>query len=322
MKRLIPLLLLCAGAAGRLAAEPTTIDGFAAIVNDHIITVNDVMEFILPMDDKLRLSYSGKELAEKRAQAFSNGVQRLVEQQLIVEEFKKNGGQLPERLVSDRVNEIIHDKFHNNRAAFLKALADQHVTVEEWSEGIRDRLIVSMLRRQEVLDRIRVTPADIREAYEKQKAARFATAEQVKVHAIVFHKGADAETRRQDAVLLRGRIIGGEDFADMARQHSEGIKANEGGDWGWIETAEWRAELKNAVANLKPGQLSEVIDAGDDYFLIRLDDRKEAGVMSFDEVRQKIEEELKQAEGERLMSAWIERLRKKHHVQTFDVTQS
>ena len=112
MKKNIPLIVLLAFAgAGRLAAEPMTIDGYAAIVNDHVITVGEVMEFIAPVEEQLRVSFSGAELAKKRVEAFSNGVQRLVEQQLVVEDFKKSAGQIPDRLVNSRVDEVIADRF-------------------------------------------------------------------------------------------------------------------------------------------------------------------------------------------------------------------
>jgi len=299
-----------------------TIDGYAAIVNDKVITVGKVMEAILPDEERLRMSYSGRELAQKRAEAFSNGVQRLVEQQLIVEEFKKNGGVYPERLVNDRVNEIIRDRFHNNRAEFLAALAEQHLTLEEWTEGIRDRLIVSGLRREEVGDRIRVTPADVREAYEKQKAARFVSKEKVRLRVIAMRKGADAESTRQDAIVLRGRIIGGADFSELARQYSTGMKSAEGGDLGWMDTADLRKEMQDAVSKLKPGDVSDVVDSGDDYFILKLEERQASETVPFEDARPKIEEELKQAEAERLYSAWMERLRKKHHVQVFAIEQS
>ena len=96
MKKLLPVLVLAAVVAGRVAAEPMTIDGYAAIVNDHVITVGEVLEFILPVEEQLRINYAGRVLAAKRTEAFTNGVQRLVEQQLIVEDFKKNGGVISE----------------------------------------------------------------------------------------------------------------------------------------------------------------------------------------------------------------------------------
>lgn len=321
MKHILPVLLAPLLLAPALrAAPPVTIDGYAAVVDEHVITVGQVMEMVLPMEEQLRINFSGRELAAKRAAIYSNAVQRLVEQQLIVEEFKKSGGAIPERIIEDRINEIINERFDGNRANFFRALAEQRITLEEWREGIRDRMVAQMLRRQEVTDKIRITPADIHEAYEKQKAARFVTSEKVRVHAIVLKKDSDSEARQQEAVLLRGKILSGENFEEMARKHSSGVKADAGGDWGWIELADWRSELRGAVEKLKPGELSQVVAAGDDYFILRLDERQAAGVQSFDHVRTKIEEELRAAEGERLFNVWMERLRRGHSVRIFEAS--
>jgi peptidyl-prolyl cis-trans isomerase SurA len=319
--RLTALFIATSAAAARLcAADAITVDGYAAVVNQHVITVGNVLEVLASMEERLRASYTGRELTVKRREAWSNAVQRLVEQRLIVEEFNKSGGQIPERVVDERVNDIIRDRFDGNRSTFEKTLASQQTTLGEWRDGIRDSLIAQMLRRQEINDRIRISPADVRTAYEKQKAERFSTAEKVRVHAIVLKKGDDADAKKQQAVLLRGKIIGGESFEDMARQYSEGMKADRGGDWGWIETADWRDELKNAVAKLKVGEISPVIEAGNELFLLRLDQRQEAGTVAFDEVRPKIEEELRNAEAERLFNAWMKRLKDKNSVKIFEVS--
>lgn len=324
MKRIFALLFFVAVVSDTVSAAPMTVDGYAAIVNDRVITVGDVMDYIGPAEEQLRIAYSGNELVQKRIEAFSNGVQRLVEQALIVEEFEKNGGQLPERVVNDRVNEVINDRFRSDRAAFLKALADQQTTLDEWREGIRDRMVATMLRRQEVNDRARVTPAQIRDAYEKQ-SSRFARKASVKLRMLVLHKGvteADAEAKRQEAVLLRGKIIGGEKFSEVARAHSDDGKALNGGDWGWMDPDDLRPELKTAALTLKPGEVSQVLDIGTDFFLLLVEERKEAGVQPFEEVRGKIESELRSVESERLYGDWIERLKRKHHVQVFEATAS
>lgn len=325
MKRLLPILLIASGIAGRAAAaEPMTVDGYAAIVNDHVITAGEVLESIAGIDEQLRLTCSGRELAARRVEAFSNGVARLVEQQLIVEEFKKNGGSLPDRIVNDRINEFINDRFRGDRAEFINELTKQRITFDEWKEGMRDRIVSGMLRRQEVNDKIRITPGQLHDAYERQKA-RFSVTEQAKIRMIVLHQGTtddEREQKRQQAILLRGKIIGGESFAEIARSKSEDNKAASGGDWGWINPADLRDELKNAIAKMKPGQISEVLAVGSDYYLIQLEERREAGVKSFDSVRSKLEDEIRQTEGERLYNAWINRLKQKHNIKIFEASST
>lgn len=308
--------------AAAVRAAPVTIDAYAAIVNDEVITVGDVLEYIMPAEQQLQLSFTGADLQQKRAEAFTNGLQRLIDQQLILEEFKSKGGTIPDRMINDRVNEIIHDRFNDNRAEFLKALAQQRSTLDEWREGVRDRIIVNLLRRQEVGDRVRITPAQVREAYERQQA-RFTTPAQSKVRMIVLNGGStdqEREAKRQEAVLIRGKALSGDSFAELARERSEDTKASSGGDWGWIDTGILVKDLQTAIAALKPGEISGVIEAGGSFYLVKLEERREARVAPFGEVRATLEDEIKQSESERLYRAWLERLGRKYVVKKFDVT--
>lgn len=316
------LLILTVFAAARVLAEVQTMDGYAAIVNDRVITVSDVVDFIGPNGAKAGPGATDAEIREKRIAAFSNGVQRLVEQALVVEEFKKNGGNLPERVVNDRVNEVIADRFHNDRAAFLKALADEKTTLDEWREGIRDRLVASMLRRQEVNDKVRVTPGQVRAAYEQRKT-NFTHKASAKLRMIVLHKGksdAETEAKRKEAELLREKITSAATFAEIAKTHSEDSKALNGGDWGWMDPDDLRKEIKTALASLKPGNISPVLDLETDFFIVLMEDYKPAGIQTFEEVREKLEGDLRQEEGERLYAEWIKRLKNRHHVQIFEAT--
>jgi parvulin-like peptidyl-prolyl isomerase len=71
------------------------------------------------------------------------------------------------------------------------------------------------------------------------------------------------------------------------------------------------------VAQLEPGRVSEVVEAGDDLYLLKVEARKNASITSFDEARKGIEKELRMAEEERLYKAWIERLRRKFYIKVY-----
>jgi peptidyl-prolyl cis-trans isomerase SurA len=316
-----PGLRALAACAALLASAPAArpqglVDGYAAIVNDRVITIGDVMAYIQTARAQLLETAKGETLADRLAEAYRGGLEKLVENALIVEEFKKQGLAMPDRLVNDRVNEVIAQSFNSDRAAFLAELASQRTTVDEWRETIRERLIVSAMRRQAIGEKSRISPSQV-QAYYEQHTDRYSTPPMVKLRLLQLGKGAaggEHEAKRQQAVLLRGKILGGEDFGEVAAEFSEGSLSAKGGDWGWRNPTDLRAELAAAIANLPAGQVSDVVETDDGFYLLLVEDRKPAAVTPLAQARPEIEDLLRQAESERLYAEWIARLRQKHSV--------
>lgn len=311
------LLLTLLPAAGRTQGIP--VDGFAAMVNDRVITVSDVLNFVQPIERELRTRYTGEALRSRVLEAYNSSLNALIERALIIEEFTRLEGNIPDPFVDDRIQEIILDRFQGDRTAFLQALNEDGSTLDEWRDEVRNQLIISILRRQEVLMHIAVPPRTVRETYEARRD-QYRTPEEVKVRMIVLNKGeTETETtvKRQEAESVLEKLRGGADFAETAMAVSEGSRASRGGDWGWIEPAILRPELAGALENLQPGEISEVIESEDAFYLVTLDGRKQASYKSFADVQADIEMELRRAEEERLHRAWIDRLRQRHVVRTF-----
>ncbi len=315
-------------AASFPAAAPARglrVDGYAAMVNQRVITLGDVLGYVQPLQMKLAERYEGDELEKRVADAMSDQLDALIERALILEEFTLKGGAIPDRLVDDRINAMISDRFKNSRTAFFEALSQERLTLDEWRDETREQLIVSIMRRQEVGDRVIVSPRAVRETYEA-RLDTYRVPEQVKLQMIVLHRGATAEdekVKREEAEQVRAKLLGGEDFGEVARASSEGNKAAEGGDQGWLDPMSLRAELTNVVSQLEPGRVSEVVEAGDELYLLKVEARKNASILPFGEARKGIEKELRMAEEDRLYKAWMERLRRKFYVKVYadDFTQ-
>ncbi|MBP7829083.1 MAG: peptidyl-prolyl cis-trans isomerase [Kiritimatiellae bacterium] len=320
----VRLMTLAAAAAGLAWADPAAarsvaVDGYAAMVNQRVILKSEVFAMVYPLQQKLKLEHSGSELEKKLEEAYTNVLESLIERALIVEEFVRQGRMLPDRAIDSQVNSLISERFNNNRMAFLDALAEERLTLAEWREQAKDGLIVTILRRTEILDRVAVAPRQVREYYE-QHLDSYRTPEEVQLRLIVLHPGATPEERAakiEEARRIRERLAGGEDFATVAKTVSEGPKAAQGGDMGWMQTSDLRAELAAGVKDLGPGQLSEVIETSDEIYLAKVEGRKQAAVAPFEEARRNIEDRLHKQELERLYDAWIARLKNRFYVKVF-----
>ena len=312
------VLTLAAGLAlpALAMARGQPVDGYAALVNNRVITVGEVLAIVQPIRAQLAETYTGKNLETKMEEAYKEGLDALIERALILEEFTAMGGNIPDRAVDDQINVMINERFKNDRTAFLEALAEDRMTLDDWREETRSRLIVNLMRRREVVDRVILAPRAVRDLYES-RSFQYQVSEQIQLCMIVLHKGAstdDQTVKKKEAAQIREKLLAGGNFAELAKSSSEGYKAADGGNQGWMDPKTLRKELAEAVAALEPGRISEVIETDDDFYILKVEAKKNASIIPFDNVRPQIEEELRRAEELKMYKAWIERLKKKFYV--------
>jgi tetratricopeptide (TPR) repeat protein len=75
---------------------------------------------------------------------------------------------------------------------------------------------------------------------------------------------------REKAERLLAALNRGEDFATLASQNSSDPSADEGGDLGTIKAEDLRAELREAVEQLRPGQVSSIIKIPTGYAILQV----------------------------------------------------
>ena len=130
----------------------------------------------------------------------------------------------------------------------------------------------------------------------------------------------DRAVREASAGDARAKAVAGNDFADLARKLSEDGKADKGGDWGWMDMRDLRPELAVAIKAMKTNSVSGVVSMDGDYYLLKLEDRHEAGPTPFEDVRSAIEKDLRRKEIRRLNLVWMEQLRKDAYIQIVEAT--
>lgn len=79
---------------------------------------------------------------------------------------------------------------------------------------------------------------------------------------------------RQTAARLLDQINGGASFAAAARQFSSGATAARGGVVGWVKPDQLSPEIKQGLAHLQIGEVSQPIRTPIGYYLIKLHDRR------------------------------------------------
>lgn len=125
------------------------------------------------------------------------------------------------------------------------------------------------------------------EAIYKAQPKRFEMEEAVKVRHILV-AGTNEEARNK-AQALHQQLVQGADFAELAKQESadKGSGAR-GGDLGFFARGKMVEPFEQAAFGLKKGELSGVVETQFGFHILRLDDRRPAGLRPFAEVRDEL----------------------------------
>jgi len=115
---------------------------------------------------------------------------------------------------------------------------------------------------------------------EKRGKDNQALVDQTRVrHILVRVNETVAEAEAKSKIeRLRSRILGGEDFADVAKLNSEDPSAAKGGEVGWVSPGDTVPEFERAMNALKPGEISEAVRTPFGWHLIEPLERRRQDV--------------------------------------------
>jgi peptidyl-prolyl cis-trans isomerase SurA len=322
MKKLLAATLLAVTIFNphHLRAQAEVVDGIAAVVNGEVITYSQVRELIGTRERALRDAYSGEELANKIKETRLAALRDLIDRQLILQEFKGKDLNIPDYLIDDRVKTIVREEFGGDRAAFVRTLKSQGYTVTKFKEVEKDKIIVQAMRQTFIKDDFIISPTQIQNYYDKNKAG-YSSPEQIKLRMIVLREGGGDGLPGGEAAMaeeIRGKLVDGTSFDTLAQMYSEDeVTRDTGGDWGWIDKKTLSEPLTNAAFALRAGEISEVLNLGNSYYIMMVEARKNSAVKSITDVRDEIEQNLIQQEKGKRVQQWLDGLRENAYIKIF-----
>jgi peptidyl-prolyl cis-trans isomerase SurA len=317
MKAFRYILSLTLFLAVNALAQPRTLNGVAVIVNDAVITYNEVEEFAGPAIDIARRNTPASQMMQKLTEIQTGALDQLVERQLILHDYKVSGYNLPESIIDDEISIRVRRQY-GDRLTLTKTLQAQGGTYESYRRNIRDQIIVDALAGKHVNSVVLISPYKIERYYETNKA-QYKLEDAVKLRMIVLNKppGADPAVTTKLAKEILLKLDEGAAFTDMASIYSEGSQRAQQGDWGWVEKQVLRKELADTAFTLKKGQHSGVIETPEACYLMLVEDTRQSAVKPLTEVRDEVEKTLVAEERARLKKQYIDRLKKKSYVRYY-----
>jgi peptidyl-prolyl cis-trans isomerase SurA len=299
-------------------------NGIAAIVEDHIITVDDVRREIAPLVDQVRReSHNEKEFNDKLEALQDDIIQNLIDRVLIVKEFYKDKDgqskrQIPPSYVDNQIADTLFTQFDGDRSKFLAYLRARGLTQRDYRKEVEDDIIYGYMRQQQRKSQSLISPVKV-ETFYKENKDRFYQEDSVKLRLIQLSRspGETDDQLRARSDLVVARLKSGEKFEELAREVSTDSRHNKGGDWGWQKRSDLKLEFSEPLFALKKGAYSAAILQPEGAYLLYAEDRKFAGIQTLEEVRDQIENILVQQLARQATEKWLERLRRNGYVRHF-----
>jgi peptidyl-prolyl cis-trans isomerase SurA len=114
---------------------------------------------------------------------------------------------------------------------------------------------------------------------------------------------------------LRIRIVGGDDFATLARSHSDDTgSALKGGDLGWLNPGDTVPEFEKEMSALGPNQISKPFKSSFGWHIVQVIERRTQDTT--DEImRLKAREALRERKADEAIDVWLRQVRDEAYVE-------
>jgi peptidyl-prolyl cis-trans isomerase C len=311
-----------AGGGGSAASGQVTVR-----IDDHVIYKENIDalydEWVARSPDLQKMM---NERARKRVWAQMRD--RAIDGYLLEREAKRLGITLTEEQLRTQLQKDLDYKIAGrgmtSEEFAMDYLARSGETVEEAvakrlaEKQFRDLVLHTMLVQKRYPDRLTVAEADIKERYDVMKDRYQYPARAMASHILVAADGQAPMTEKLEARSRAREILKqvrepGVDFAEVARAYSDcpsGAKV--GGNLGFFPRTGALVEAFSAAAfALEPGQISDVVQTGDGFHIIKLHAKKEAMRVPYEAVKPGLREFLFKRQMQLLKKEYVKELRGK-----------
>lgn len=264
-----------AAVAACLLTPPGTaseLDRVAAVVDGDVILVSEVERRFRHLVFDLR--QTGARLPTQET-LLRRSLDELVLERLQLGIAERLGLRVSDVQV-DRTIESIARRHNATLADLDRALRAGGIPFADFRERIRNDLLVEGVRRREVLSRIRVSDEEVARYLSLSDRAPTEGREYLFAHILISRADGDAAARAAAQDVLQ-RLRAGESFAALARRHSSGARASEGGVLDWRPAAALPSLFADIIPALAPGDTSDLIEDPSGFHIVRLLDVRSDG---------------------------------------------
>ena len=273
----LALAILCSAPAA-WGQRVVLADRIVAVVNSDVVTLSELnarIELAIRSLERQGTPPPDRKVLEPQV------LDRLILHKAQIQLARENGIRV-EEVQLDRTVQRIAENNSMTLAEFRGVLEKDGVSFAKFRDEVREEITLTRLREREVDDRIQVSESEIDLYLEESKSAGAAEAAEYNIAHVLVRIPEQATPERISQLRARAETVrtdagAGADFARLAAGFSDAPDGLQGGSMGWRAHDRLPELFADALKQMRPGQVSEVLRSPAGFHVLKLLERRGAG---------------------------------------------
>ncbi|MFQ5893251.1 MAG: peptidylprolyl isomerase [Nitrospinota bacterium] len=252
----------------------------------------------------------------------SRVLDRIIDQRLQIQHAERLGVEVSDRELDEAVADVIA-KNNLTPEQFDTLLAREGVPMDQYREKLREQIVRRRAFNFEVVSRVQVSDADVRDYY-RDHLKEFIPSSEVALSQILIASPADEDGTAREAVQQKvARVLEalerGEPFAEVARAHSDDPTGSRGGQVGRFARGEMLPELDKVAFEMREGEIRGPIPTDRGLHVLKVDRRWGDKPLPLEQVGGRIRAKLLSERRQERYREWMEALRADAFIERADL---
>lgn len=302
-------------------------------VHGRLVTVEEVLHAVRPEIDKLPKGVSEPTFRLQVSQWIAIQVRDKVTRALVLNEADKRLNEEQKKIVGQEAREAYDEMLAQaggSKTALRQKLAREGTTLEDTLRRHREDATFKLYLRARFMPAIVITRKMLWDSYRRNRE-KYTIDKKVQMRLIAaplrafyaegvtrpsaLEKAAARKKARETIDQAAAAVKAGEDFAQVAKRLSRGIKAADGGLWPLMAVDSFReTQVEQAAFRLPAGGVSGVIETDSGFYLVKAKHVQPGRVVPFEDAQEDIEKTLRDRLYMELTDKYFRDLMAKAHV--------
>jgi len=324
--RFIATLSLVAAAVTGFSSGATKVNGIAATANGELVTMNEVMIKLAPMQSVLMAESPrrGPAYEQTLGKLRNQILDELIDRAIIFSEYKDRIKAIPDHVVEEEIEKTIRNVYTGNRKEFRDYLKAATLTYEQYKEQQRKEILVSVIKGQQFGDPAPPTNTELRSEYSDWAIANRDRTKDVGTYRKIYISKGDPNdisvTPENQLALAEGlveKLKAGSDFSATAKEYSKDSKSEEGGLWENVPRTDLNREFGFLVFETKGSEVMGPFEDQRGFTIFEVINRKLGPAESFSEAMDNMKIRVNNKKKNTKFKAWMKKLRDRVPVKKF-----